>query len=207
MQSFYLDIYDHDKGLSIMEILDFLTMLVNLACTFMLASANIWAWPIGILGLIMSSALFGLSGLYADMVLQLILIISFVYGWYSWSSQNGNTSNAEFEVLFLSLKGWILSVVIIVVLSGAVFYILVQFTDSTTPTLDAFTSVSSIVCVYLSSKKYIDNWIMWMIIDSLYVFLYVHKNIYFAATTTVIYLIVAVYGYKHWKKLYSKQKS
>jgi nicotinamide mononucleotide transporter len=172
----------------------------------MLASMRVIGWPIGLVGLVMSSALFGLSGLYADMFLQLILIISFVYGWYSWSSQSSHNSNGDFEVLFLSLKGWVLSVATIAILSGAVFYVLVRFTDSTTPILDAFTSVSSIVCVYLSSKKYIDNWIMWIVIDSLYVFLYVHKNIYFAAFTTLVYLVIAVYGYKHWKKNYSKQK-
>lgn len=67
--------------------------------------------------------------------------------------------------------------------------------------MDGFTSVASLVCVFLASRKIIDNWMIWMVVDSTYVLLYMYKDLAFAAITTFIYLIVAIYGYIHWKKL------
>lgn len=188
-----------------MAILDFSTMIVNLACTFLLASMSVFGWPIGIVGLIMSAILFCMSGLYADMILQIILLASFSYGWYCWHYVQID-SDRVLKVQFLSLKGWLAVILTIAVLSVAVYYLLILFTNSTTPCLDSITSVSSIVCTFLASKKYIDNWVLWIVIDSVYTFLYAYKNIYFASATTVVYLVVAVYGYKHWKKIYISQK-
>lgn len=187
-----------------MHLLDFFTMIINLLCTFLLAGFFVIGWPVGILGLIMSSILFGLAGLYADMVLQLLLLCFFCYGWLTWSSSKLN--NELKPKIFNSSLSWVLIVLTIVSLSFLVAQTLIAFTDSTTPYLDSFTSVASLVCVILATKKYIENWLIWMVVDSMYVFLYIYKEIPFAAITTFIYLIIAVYGYKHWKKYYKEQK-
>ena len=181
-----------------MQMLDFFTMIINLLCTFLLAGLFVVGWPVGILGLIMSAVLFGLAGLYADMVLQLILLGFFCYGWFSWSLSKSEESlkSESFE----SLLYWPLIVFVIIAFSYIVAQILIKFTSSTTPYLDSFTSVASLACVLLATKRYIENWFIWMVVDSIYVFLYIYKQIPFAAMTTFVYLIIAIYGYKNWKK-------
>ncbi|QLE79276.1 nicotinamide mononucleotide transporter [Francisella sp. Scap27] len=187
-----------------MHLLDFCTMIINLLCTFLLASFLTIGWPVGILGLIMSSVLFGLAGLYADMYLQIILLCFFFYGWFDWSLERSNKSLKP--KVFKSLLFWPLIIVTIICFSFLVAQALITFTDSTTPYLDSFTSVSSLVCVLLAAKKYIENWFIWIVVDSVYVFLYIYKDIPFAAITTFVYLIIAIYGYKHWRKCYEEQK-
>lgn len=181
-----------------MHLLDFFTMIVNLLCTFLLASFFVAGWPVGILGLIMSSVLFGLAGLYADMTLQLILLCFFCYGWLTWSSSKSNEDSKP--KFFSSILSWPLIVCAILIFSFIVAQLLIEFTNSTTPYLDSFTSVASLVCVILATKKYIENWLIWIVVDSIYMFLYLYKEIPFAAITTFVYLIIAIYGYKHWKK-------
>lgn len=178
--------------------LDFLTMIINILCTFLLARLYIIGWPVGILGLIMSCVLFYSSGLYADAILQIILLGSFMYGWYQWRN---NTVISHSEVYVLNIAGWLKVFVGILFLVLIVSKLLILYTDSTTPYLDAFTSVSSLVCVFLAGKKIIDNWIIWILVDSLYVFLYLYKGLPFATITTIVYLVIAVYGYIHWKQL------
>ncbi|MED7788845.1 nicotinamide riboside transporter PnuC [Francisella sp. 19X1-34] len=181
-----------------LHILDFCTMIVNLLCTFLLAALYVIGWPIGILGLIMSASLFAISGLYADAILQIVLLSSFVYGWYTWQ---GKSESVELIIHKLSSLGWLKVLFLIVFLGLLVSLLLIKYTNSTTPYLDGFTSVASLVCVLLASRKIIDNWIIWIFVDSAYVLLYVYKSLFFAAITTFIYLIVAVYGYRHWKKI------
>ncbi|QEO57821.1 MULTISPECIES: nicotinamide riboside transporter PnuC [Francisella] len=180
------------------HLLDFCTMIINLLCTFLLAGLYVIGWPVGIVGLIMSAGLFSISGLYADAILQIILLFSFGYGWYSWQP---NFSHKKVVVHRLKIIGWLKVLVSIGVFGLVVSQLLINYTDSTTPYMDGFTSVASLVCVFLASRKIIDNWMIWMVVDSTYVLLYMYKDLAFAAITTFIYLIVAIYGYIHWKKL------
>ena len=182
-----------------MEILDFCTMLINLLCTFLLARLCIFGRPVGLVGLVMSSVLFYMSGLYADTILQIIMLFGFIYGWYNWHSKK---DSGEFltSIKKLNLKGWIITILVICIFTPIVSLLLMTYTDSTTPWLDSFTSVASLVCMYLAAKEYIDNWIIWMVVDSIYVFLYSYKGIHFAAFTTFVYLIIAMFGYMYWRK-------
>lgn len=176
-------------------------MIINLLCTFLLAGLYVIGWPVGIVGLIMSAGLFYVSGLYADAILQIVLLFSFAYGWYSWQP---NLGHKKIVVHKLSITGWLNVLGSIGSLGLLVSQLLIIYTDATTPYMDGFTSVASLVCVFLASRKIIDNWIIWMVVDSTYVFLYMYKDLPFAAITTFIYLIVAIYGYIHWKKLMYK---
>ncbi len=65
-------------------IFDFCTMIIDLLCTFLLVGLYVVGWPVGIVGLIMSAGLFCVSELYADAILQIVLLFSFAYVWYSW---------------------------------------------------------------------------------------------------------------------------
>lgn len=182
-----------------LHIFDFCTMVVNLLCTFLLAGLYVIGWPIGLLGLMMSASLFSISGLYADAILQVILLFSFGYGWYSW--QNNAQGKNELIVHRLNIIGWIKVLLYISSLGLFVSQLLIIYTNSTTPYIDGFTSVASLACVLLASKKIIDNWVIWIFVDSAYVFLYVYKGLFFAAITTFVYLAVAIYGYRHWRKI------
>ncbi|BCD91851.1 nucleoside transporter [Francisella halioticida] len=172
-------------------------MIVNLLCTFLLAGLYVVGWPIGILGLIMSASLFSISGLYADAILQIVLLFSFGYGWYTWQR---NPAGDKVIVHRLNVIGWLKVLFYIVLLGLLVSQLLISYTNSTTPYMDGFTSTASLICVFLASRKVVDNWIIWIFVDSTYVFLYVYKSLFFAAITTLIYLMVAIHGYRHWKK-------
>lgn len=142
-------------------------MVVNLLCTLLLASFYTIGWPVGIVGLIMSSVLFYKIGLYADMVLQIILLSSFIYVWYCWG-----TDYKLDNVSKLNMLGLVITLLAVFIPGIIVAKLLILLTDSKTPFLDAFTASASLVCVFLASKKYISNWIIWFFVDLAYICMY-----------------------------------
>ena len=75
------------------------------------------------------------------------------------------------------------------------------YTDSNVALFDALTTALSIIAMWQLSRKYIEQWIVWLIVDIISVGLYIYKGIYFYASLYFVYSIVAIIGYIHWKKL------
>lgn len=179
-----------------LKYLDFSTMIINILATFLIARGNIIGWPVGLVGLLMSAVLFFKVSLFADTLLQIILIGTFFYGWISWSSDKDNI-----VPLWLTQTQRIIYLIAWLVGSFSVYYLLKYNTPSTTPLWDAITSVGSLLAVYLAAQEKMDNWLLWLVIDSAYVVLYFYKAIPFAAITTIMYLALACYGLYEWQKL------
>ncbi|APC96606.1 nicotinamide riboside transporter PnuC [Francisella frigiditurris] len=186
-----------------MHLLDFITMIVNLLCTYLLAKLNILGWPVGVIGLILSSILFSQAGLYSDAILQILLIAFFLYGFYNWYKHGYKST---FEIKRLSFKGYFLTIAS-VAFGSIILHYIYKYYGINVIWLDTIASIFSIVTVYLSAKEYIDNWVCWIFIDVTYLSLYVYKEIYFAAITTAIYLIIAIRGYNYWKAQEKSHKS
>lgn len=87
---------------------------------------------------------------------------------------------------------------------GATYYVLITFTDSTVPLLDAFTNALSFVGLWALARKYIEQWFFWIIVDIICCYLYVVKGIPFKAVLYGLYVIIAVAGYWKWKKMMVK---
>ena len=78
-------------------------------------------------------------------------------------------------------------------------------TDSTVPWYDAFTTAMSIVGMWLLARKYVEQWIVWIIVDAVCVWLYAYKGIYFYSALYAIYTVIAVFGYRKWLRLIQRQ--
>lgn len=83
----------------------------------------------------------------------------------------------------------------------AIYLILRYFTDSTVPVADAFTTALSIVGLWMMARKYVEQWLVWMVVDAVCVGLYIYKGIYFYAALYAVYTVVAWFGYRKWYKM------
>ena len=82
-----------------------------------------------------------------------------------------------------------------------------EFTDSTVPISDAFTTSLSIVGMYMLARKYVEQWFVWMIVDIASSALYLYKGLYFTAVLYFVYAIIAIFGYRKWKKMISYENN
>ena len=83
---------------------------------------------------------------------------------------------------------------------AATYYVLVAYTNSTVPLLDAFTNALSFVGLWALARKYVEQWLFWIAVDVVCCYLYVVKGIPFKAGLYGLYVVIAVMGYRKWKK-------
>lgn len=161
---------------------------------------NIWCWPIGLITSALYIYVFFVTGFYADMGLQVYYLIVSIYGWYFWLY--GGKSKKQ-DNLKISKVGFWLSVYLILataILFGVIAFILVNFTDSVIPYWDAFTTAASFVATWMLARKIIEHWLIWIIVDSVSLGLYIYKGLYPTVILFAVYTVLAIIGYIEWKK-------
>lgn len=90
---------------------------------------------------------------------------------------------------------------------AATYYVLVAYTNSTVPLLDAFTNALSFVGLWALARKYVEQWLFWIAVDVVCCYLYVVKGIPFKAGLYGLYVVIAVMGYRKWRALRKRHNS
>ena len=170
---------------------------------FLSIRQNIWLWPIGFISSGLSFIVFFQSKLYADMFLQVYYLIISIYGFYHWFAfKNKNNMQIESELPVKTLNPLKIGyyIVLTLITTFPCWYIFSHYTDASAPLIDSFVSAGSIVATWMLAQKHLQNWIFWIVIDSISAILFVYKSLYFFAGLFVIYTIMAIIGYKKWEK-------
>ena len=156
-------------------------------------------WIFGFLCSLLYVVVFFQSKFYADMSLQFYYLGVSVLGWISWKA--GKPENRkELPVKRTTPLSGAIILVIALVLYFLYYFILSEYTDSPLPKADAFTTALSIVATWMLARKMIEHWWLWIIVDSVSAGLYFYKALYPTAILFVIYTIMAIIGYRQWKK-------
>lgn len=156
-------------------------------------------WIFGFLCSSLYVVVFFQSKFYADMSLQFYYLGVSLFGWISWKA--GKPENRkELPVKRTTPLSGAIILVIALVLYFLYYFILSEYTDSPLPKADAFTTALSIVATWMLARKMIEHWWLWIIVDSVSAGLYFYKALYPTAILFVIYTVMAVIGYRQWKK-------
>jgi nicotinamide mononucleotide transporter len=190
LQGWLLNNYDEVAG-----------TLIALLYLYFTIKQNIWLWPLGFISSGIYAFVFFRSRVYAGMVLQIYFVIISVYGWYTWwKGKTDISSSIPVQSLYnnrrLALKLFLLACLLFIILSQ----ILVYNTDSDIPYFDAFITALSIVATWMLARKYIEHWLIWLVADSVSVGVYFNKSLYFTVILYTVYTLMALVGYKEWKK-------
>lgn len=161
--------------------------------------ANIWLWVVGMLMPCVHCVLYYKSGLYADCAMQAYYIAAGLYGLAVWLLGHKRTEK-PLKIDHTPLRLALPLVVIYAALHAAIYFVLVRFTDSSVPFWDAMTTAMSMVAMWLLSRKYIEQWLVWLVVDAITVGLYIYKGIPFTAGLYTLYTALAVVGYLRWKR-------
>ena len=145
------------------------------------------------------------AGLYADFGINIYYLVIALYGWLAWRynfSIRGRKSNGkELTISHIEKKRIPILAVLFLLLWVGITLILTNFTDSTVPLTDAFTTSLSIVGMYMLARKYVEQWCVWLVVDIVSSTLYVYKELYFTAALYAVYAIIAIFGYSKWKQM------
>ncbi len=156
-------------------------------------------WIFGFLCSALYVVVFFQSKFYADMSLQFYYLGVSVFGWISWKA--GKPENREeLPVKRTTPLSGVIILLIALILYFVYYFILTGYTDSPLPKADSFTTALSIVATWMLARKMIEHWWLWIIVDSVSAGLYFYKALYPTAILFVIYTIMAIIGYRQWKK-------
>ena len=174
--------------------------LFSLLYLYFSIKQNIWLWPIGLISSAIYVYVFLKAGIYADMALQVYYVVISIYGWYYWSRKTTKHTNSEVKVKYTGKRSAFFLLLVTAALFIIIAFVLKNYTDSQIPFWDAFTTAASITATWMLAKKYIEHWIIWVLVDLVSSGLYVYKTLYFTVFLYLVYTVMAVVGYFQWKK-------
>ncbi|MBR7097488.1 MAG: nicotinamide mononucleotide transporter [Alistipes sp.] len=168
--------------------------------------ANIWLWVIGLIMPIVHGTLYFRQGLYADFSMELYYILAGIYGLVAWR-RGDKKSNSELKIAYTPCVAWVAIVGVYVLLHATIYMLLVTFTDSNVPFWDSLTTSLSVVAYWLLSRKYVEQWLVWLAVDVITVGLYIYKDIPLTAGLYALYSALAIAGYMRWRRVIESKKA
>jgi len=181
--------------------LDILTTVLGLAYIWLEYRASIWLWLFGILMPLLDIYLYWSHGLYGDAGMACYYTLAAVYGLIIWKFKKTKTEQRELPIIRMPSRFYLPATLFFLAAWGATYYILVTWTNSTVPVLDAFTNALSFVGMWALARKFLEQWWFWVVVDVVCCVLYVQKGIPFKAGLYMLYVGIAIAGYFKWKKM------
>ncbi len=183
---------------TILEVLGFVTGLCYLWYEYH-ASARLWIFSI-IMPMI-GMVLYFNKGIYADFAINIYYFLIAIYGYVAWTFNFSKKQKEELPISRIKLRAAVVCAVVAAVLWLGISYVLRTYTDSTVPYIDAFTTSLSIVAMWMLARKYVEQWLVWIVVDAVSAGLYLYKGIPFYCVLYAIYTVVAYFGYRRWLRL------
>jgi nicotinamide mononucleotide transporter len=176
------------------SIIESVAVFFSILYVVLAAKENIWCWAAAIISVSLYIYIFYTVQLYPETGLQIFYFIMAIVGYYMWNKQDKER-----------IKEWSETKHLLIILFGAIFTFFMGFyfstyTDSQMPIIDSFTTVFSIIATYMVIKKVLGNWLYWIVIDAVSVYIYFNRDLHLTSLLFVAYTIIAVFGYFAWMK-------
>jgi nicotinamide mononucleotide transporter len=170
----------------------------GVAAVYLTVRENVWCWPLGLVNVVLSMIVFRQARLYADMGLQGVYVLLCLYGWHAWL--RGGPGRGLLAVS--PTPRWALTVLPVLGLGGS-FLLglgLARYTGAAVPYWDSSTTAFSLVAQYMQTRKWLENWLVWIAVDLVYLGIYVYKSLYLMTGLYAIFLVLAVLGWREWRR-------
>lgn len=158
------------------------------------------------------------KGIYADFAINIYYLVIAIYGYIVWTrghkgskqkvvdKADNDENPKQLSITNIPPRMLAACVVVFIVLWASLYLMLRYITDSTVPIPDAFTTALSIVGMWMLARKYLQQWIAWILVDAVCACLYWYKGIPLYAILYALYTVIAFFGYRKWLRLMPCQK-
>ncbi|MGI6232036.1 MAG: nicotinamide riboside transporter PnuC, partial [Prevotella sp.] len=126
-----------------------------------------------------------------------------IYGYLVWKfgKKRGQQPEEEMPVTHYPKRLIVPALVVWLAAWAAVWFILVKFTNSNVPVTDSFVNSLSFIGLWALARKYLEQWLIWIVVDAVSAVLYVYKGIPFMASLYALYVVIAIFGYRKWRQM------
>jgi nicotinamide mononucleotide transporter len=187
-----------------MSPLEIVGVIVSALAIWLTARRQMLCWPVGLASVALYGWIFFDAKLYSDALLQGAFAALQVYGWQRWYAQRHNADEHAVKpvvpvgnVPFARIVPDLLAAVVFSVLLGAA---MAHFTDAALPWIDATLTAFSLVAQYWTGRRYIASWTLWIVVDVIYVGMFVFKELYLTSGLYALFLVLAALGWRDWSR-------
>ena len=173
--------------------------ILTVWCVYLATQNRITNWPISILASIVYFYVFYQNHFFSDAYLQLVFVLFQLYGWWFWSKLNPSKQLQHISKINRKSKIFLSVISVLLYLTWLHFYTIINPT-ARIPEIDSLTTIISLVALYMQAKRWVENWIIWIIVDIIYVPMYISGEQYITACLYAFLAIMAIYGFKEWQK-------
>lgn len=166
---------------------------------------SMWCWVVNLVAVVLYAWLFYEVKLYGETILQIFFMGMNIYGFSYWLKGKQQDQQIRVEMIPMQLA---LKQMGFAAIGGLIFgLILYFFTDAAVPILDAQLAAFSLLCTYWTSQKYIATWMLWVVVDIIYVGMFAYKDLYLTAGLYAAFVGLAAFGWWQWSQIRAKQAS
>lgn len=181
---------------------EMLAVFLSVSYILLAIKQNLWSWVAAFFSTLIYSILFFDASLLMDSALNIFYLVMAVYGWYSWKYGNIKAQNEQLKITTYGITNNFKVIGILILISIVLGYIMANYTSADFAYLDTFTTVFAVFATYMLAKKVLENWIYWVVIDTVSIYIYIQKGFYLTAVLFAIYTVLACVAYIQWKKEY-----
>jgi nicotinamide mononucleotide transporter len=182
-------------GSSCAEAFGFATGVANV---WLVTRENIWSWPLGVLNALFYMVVFARTGLYSDTGLQVVYFGLSLYGWWHWA--RGGPRHEPLVVTRTPRRLALMLAGIAVVTWVALALITSRIPGAALPWLDSALVATSLVAMWMMTRKLLENWLLWISVDVLYIGLFFNRGLPLTAVLYTIFLGLATLGFFKWRR-------
>lgn len=177
---------------------EMLAVLLAIAYLLLAVRESSWCWHAAFVSSVIYVLLFWQASLPMQALLSIYYVGMAIYGLWHW--KYGGAQEDELPIRRWQprqhLTAWI-GIILMTLLSG---YWLTLNTDSAWPYVDSFLTWGSVVTTWMVARKILENWLYWIVIDSVSALLYLERGLYLTALLFAAYVVIVIFGYFSWRK-------
>lgn len=183
------------------QTLEVIGTIVGLIYLWLEYRASIYLWIAGIIMPAIYLVVYYEAGLYADVGINVYYLLAAIYGWIMWKYGSKTKEKKELPINRIPLSYLPTVILVFIVALVGIAWLLIDCTDSNVPWMDSFITALSIIGMWMLARKYIEQWLVWIVVDIVASGLYLYKGLEFTAGLYALYTIIAIFGYFKWKRL------
>ena len=155
-------------------------------------SAALYAW------------IFAEARLYMESALQFFYIAMAAYGWMSWGQDR---SGQQLPISRWTIRQHTIAIAGVLLASTASGFLLETYTQAALPWIDSFTTIAALVTTWMVARKVLENWVYWIVIDTVSIYLYLSRDLTLTAALFAGYVVLALAGYLEWQRHWRAQNA
>jgi nicotinamide mononucleotide transporter len=179
--------------------LELVAVVFTLANVWLAIKEKIWTWPAGIISVLLYLIVFWRSHLYLNAGLQVVYFVMSIHGWYEWL--HGGKNKTELKITKATPRMWAVLMSIGAVITLILLWLLRLIAhDASLPIADAVTTAFSLVGQYMLNMKIVENWLMWALVDVIYVVMFIDQKLYPTAILYAFFVFLCIKGLIDWRR-------